>query len=94
MVVIAPQFRDAVLPFPEHLGNGWGLDVEWMALCDQRDAHFGIIDAVTMQHLHPVGGDYDMAAERAMLDDVIKSTGGTSFYDRVSTTGVVRPWAL
>jgi hypothetical protein len=94
LVVIAPEFRRHILPFPESLGNGWGLDVQWMALSDATGARFGIVDAVTMRHLHPVGRDYDMQGETALLDRVIQETGGTPFYDRLRTRAVVRPWRL
>jgi len=61
-VEIGPVFSVApgapgVLPFPEDAGMGWGLEATWATTPGLR---IGIIDAVTIKHLGPVGTAYDM----------------------------------
>jgi hypothetical protein len=57
----APVF-DTLLPFPQDLRMGWGLDVHWGAVALQRGWRAGIVDATPMLHTAPVGGGYDRAA--------------------------------
>jgi GT2 family glycosyltransferase len=69
--------RDAVgalLPFPEGLRMGWGLDVHWAAVAAQRGWRIGVVDATPIGHTQkPAGSDYPRAqAEeeaRAFLAD-------------------------
>jgi hypothetical protein len=64
-------FRRAVaqelLPFPP-LRYGWGLDLHWAALADERGWRRGVVDALAVRHeALPVGGTYssDAAIEEA-----------------------------
>jgi len=70
-VEIGPIFilhRDVfseTMPFPE-VGMGWGIDIYWSLLAREREWRIGIIDALPIQHLKPVGKDYDcLAAQKA-----------------------------
>jgi GT2 family glycosyltransferase len=57
----APVF-DTLLPFPEELKMGWGLDAHWGAVAQAHGWRAGIVDATPMLHATPVGGGYERAA--------------------------------
>ena len=59
----APVF-DTLLPFPK-LRMGWGLDLHWGALAQERGWRAGIVDATPILHTAPVGGGYERAAALA-----------------------------
>jgi hypothetical protein len=47
-----------LLPFPP-LKMGWGLDLHWSAVAEERGWKLGLIDALPVRHEHrPVGGSY------------------------------------
>jgi len=76
-VEIGPVFAVAptaagVLPFPEDAGMGWGLDLTWATV---PGLSLGIVDAVTIDHLGPVGAAYDSRAASASLERVTSSVG-------------------
>ena len=49
---------DALLPFPQ-LRMGWGLDLYWGAVAQERGWKIGVIDALPVRHeTRPVGGAY------------------------------------
>jgi hypothetical protein len=63
---------DALLPFPP-LRMGWGLDVHWSALAQERGWRLGIVDAVPVLHaVAPAATAYPrdaaIAEARAFLD--------------------------
>jgi hypothetical protein len=48
----------ALLPFPK-LKMGWGLDLHWGAVAEERGWKLGVIDALPVRHeWRPVGGSY------------------------------------
>jgi hypothetical protein len=57
--------RDAaaeLMPFPP-LRFGWGLDLAWAAIADERGWRLGVADALPVRHdATPVGGHYDTQA--------------------------------
>jgi hypothetical protein len=57
--------RDAaaeLMPFPP-LRFGWGLDLAWAAIADERGWRLGVADALPVRHdATPVGGHYDTGA--------------------------------
>jgi hypothetical protein len=62
--------KDELLPFPDDVGMGWGLDAHWSA----RGYAMGIVDATPIGHLQaPAGDAYSreraVAAARAFLAD-------------------------
>ena len=57
----APAFA-TLLPFPEGLRMGWGLDAHWGAVAQANGWRAGIVDATPMLHTTPVGGGYERAA--------------------------------
>jgi hypothetical protein len=64
---------DVLLPFPEGLRMGWGLDVHWAALARERGWAIGVVDATPVGHTGRPAGDAYPRAEaeaeaRAFLD--------------------------
>lgn len=52
---------DELLPFPD-LRMGWGLDLHWGAIAQQRGWRLGVVDALPVRHeSRPVGGGYSAA---------------------------------
>jgi hypothetical protein len=57
----------ALLPFPEEVGMGWGLDAHWAAVAREHGWPLGIVDATPIGHLDaPAGAGY--GREQAMAD--------------------------
>jgi len=57
MTAIHARAHDTLLPFPD-LAMGWGLDVHWGAVAEERGWPVGIVDATPVRHTRPVAGDY------------------------------------
>jgi GT2 family glycosyltransferase len=48
-----------LLPFPEDLKMGWGLDAHWAAVAAQRAWRIGVVDATPIGHtIRPAAADY------------------------------------
>lgn len=60
-----------LLPFPPSRW-GWGIDMLWSHLADRHGWRMGVVDATPIEHLRPVGTDYNrqaaMAEALAMLE--------------------------
>lgn len=91
MFVIAPSWRDEILPFPETAGMGWGLGLEWSDLVE-RGCRLGIVDVVSVSHLGVVGGDYDVEREQALLKAELAARGIERWRDTHRTLETWRPW--
>lgn len=91
LFVVGAAARDDVLPFPEGLEMGWGLEVRWAALakCGRR---LGIVDAVPVAHVGTVSEDYDRAVAQAALDARVTAAGLGSLKDLQHVTATWRPW--
>jgi GT2 family glycosyltransferase len=64
---------EALLPFPEGLRMGWGLDVHWAAVAQERGWPIGVVDATPVGHTQrPAAATYPRgeaeAEARAFLD--------------------------
>jgi GT2 family glycosyltransferase len=64
---------DVLLPFPDGLRMGWGLDVHWAAVAREHGWPIGVVDATPIGHtLSPAGGAYArdaaVAEARAFLE--------------------------
>jgi hypothetical protein len=62
-----------LLPFPKDLKMGWGLDVHWSAVAQQRGWRIGVVDATPIGHtIRPAAADYPretaIAEARRFLD--------------------------
>ena len=56
---------DVLLPFPEGLRMGWGLDVHWAAVAAEHGWPIGIVDATPIGHTQrPAGSGYARDAAR------------------------------
>jgi GT2 family glycosyltransferase len=57
---------DVLLPFPEGLPMGWGLDVHWAAVAAEHGWPIGIVDATPVGHTQrPAGSGYARDAAQA-----------------------------
>jgi hypothetical protein len=65
-----------LIPFPP-LRWSWGLDVFWAQCAKRRGWRMGVIDAVPIRHLRPVGGSYDIRAARDEAIAFLTSQGVT-----------------
>jgi hypothetical protein len=62
-----------LLPFPE-LRYGWGLDLHWAALAEQRGWRLGVVDATPVRHESAtVGSAYPRAEAEAEATDFLAS---------------------
>jgi hypothetical protein len=62
-------FREDVacelLPFPDGIGQGWGLDMHWAHLALRREWRLGLVDVPPVRHETQVGETYDAHREAA-----------------------------
>lgn len=93
MFAIGSGWFDRLLPFPEGTGMGWGLDIAWSDLT-AKGARLGIIDWVTVRHLHPMGKNYDNTPEQRRYDEALRARGLDSYHEIQKTLAVWRPWQL
>lgn len=91
LVVIAPSARHEVLPFPDDIGMGWGLEFAWHDLT-KRGHLLGIVDATPIKHLGKVGVEYDDSPERARLAAIFAERGITDWQPIQHVLGTWRPW--
>ncbi|MDO9353745.1 MAG: glycosyltransferase [Solirubrobacteraceae bacterium] len=49
---------EALVPFPDDLTMGWGLDVHWGAIAREHDWPIGVVDSTPLLHKNPVAGGY------------------------------------
>ena len=80
-----------VLPFAPDHEMGWGVELEWHDLAGEG-ARLGIIDAVAVRHLVPIGGGYPKDREAAVLEGRLRERGFAAFGDVQRTLGVWRAW--
>ena len=82
---------DALTPFPE-LRYGWGLDVHWAALAEERGWRLGIVDALPVRHEETgVARAYD--SEEA-IDEALDFLTGRPFLDSTAAQETVRTHPL
>lgn len=74
LFVVAPAWRDLVVPFPAGSGVGWGLDLRWTLLAE-RGCRLGMVDRVTLRHCRPVAQGYDTTAEQDRVRRVLTELG-------------------
>lgn len=88
---VSPAWRTSVLPFPDDVGMGWGLEADWYAL-HRRGARLGIVDAAPMRHLAPVATSYEQGPERAQLAARLAAAGLGGLHEIQGTLATWRPW--
>ena len=65
-----------LLPFPS-LRWAWGLDFFWADVAKRNGWKIGVVDAVPIRHLRPVGRSYDGSAARAEAVEFLTARGVT-----------------
>lgn len=78
-------------PFAE-AGMGWGTELAW-AQEFASTSSMGIVDAVAVRHLHPMGVAYDAASEHVEVDKLLRAAGATSWASLQRTTATYRWWS-
>ncbi len=91
VVVIGPEWRSGVIPFPEEFGMGWGLDLVWADL-QKRGCRLGIVDGVSVRHLSPAAGGYEVGPEGERLRKMMKARSIASLLAVQRTAGAWRVW--
>lgn len=84
--VVAGEVRDRVLPLPEDMGMGWGLELLWRDLADDG-VRLGIVDGVGVRHLVWPKTHYDTTQEQDRVDRLVAERGLTSMVDAQQTLG-------
>jgi hypothetical protein len=89
-IILSPAARQAITPFPEDLGMGWGVEADWGAAEQLR---VGIIDAVTVVHERPVGqGGYDGQQQREQSERLLEQHGWQDWQTLQATRGTWWGW--
>jgi hypothetical protein len=91
LVAIAPEWRDRILPFPDGVGMGWGLDLQWADLHDEG-CRLGIVDATPIRHLSPFASAYVPDEEIAKLTQLLEERGTPGWKGVRRTFATWRPW--
>jgi hypothetical protein len=88
---VHPAWRDRVLPFPDGIGMGWGLELDWMDL-RADGCRLGIVDATPVRHLAPFAAAYSPDEEVAKLERLLEERGAPGWGDLRRTLATWRPW--
>lgn len=88
-VILSPVAQKALVPFPEDMGMGWGIEYLWS---HHDELRLGILDAVSLRHLQPVNGlSYDVGAELDQASNLQKATPFASLKQMQQT---VETWKI
>jgi hypothetical protein len=74
VLVLSAAAQAVLLPFREDIGMGWGVEIGWTRLAEQHGLRLGIVDALVIDHLPPVG-EYDRDVEGARLRRSLDDAG-------------------
>ena len=77
LILLSPRGRAEILPLPEELGMGWGLEALW-ARKEQDGLRLGIVDATGMRHLQ-AASSYDTSEQDAIGRQVLRDNGFSSY---------------
>ncbi len=74
LLILSPKAAARLLPFPEDVGMGWGIEAQWAA---DPDLRIGTVDTASIRHLNPVSwtGAYDVQAELAASQERLEGAG-------------------
>lgn len=91
LLIASPEALEGILPFPDDVDMGWGLDIEWSHIEGLR---LGVVDATPVLHHGTVSSGYSALQEQEILDRYLVRHGledVRSFVD--GRSGVAwRPW--
>jgi hypothetical protein len=88
---VAPAWRARIVPFPEGLGMGWGLELDWMDL-NEEGCRLGIVDATPIRHLARFATAYAPDEEIAELTRRLEERGAPGWHGLRRTLETWRPW--
>jgi hypothetical protein len=88
---VAPAWRDRVVPFPEDVGMGWGLELQWMDL-RQDGCRLGIVDSTPIRHLSRFATAYAPDEEIAKLTRLLEERNAPGWRGLRRTLSTWRPW--
>ena len=79
LLLLGPVGQAKLLPFPEDLGMGWGIEATWAA---DSTVAIGIVDACAISHLSPVvRTNYDVDREWQQALKLLRRNGFDSWQD-------------
>jgi hypothetical protein len=88
---VAPAWRERILPFPDGLGMGWGLELQWVDLRGEG-CRLGIVDSTPIRHLSRFASAYAADEEVAKLDRLLEERGAPGWKGLRKTVSTWRPW--
>jgi hypothetical protein len=92
LTLLSPQSAERLLPFPDDVGMGWGLELEWRRRLGP-DALMGVLDSIPMVHCVPAGSAYDREQEEQRLSEALGLAGLEDFETDVAVSlAAWRPW--
>jgi hypothetical protein len=78
-----------LIPFPD-VGMGWGLDYHWGLVAREKGWRIGIIDALPIQHLCPIGSGYAAKPALIQAQKFLDAHGGLSPKEALKTLRALR----
>lgn len=88
---VAPAWRGRIMPFPQDIGMGWALELDWMDL-RADGCRLGIVDATPIRHLSPFAAAYAPDEEIAKLTRLLEERGAPGWRGLRLTLATWRPW--
>jgi hypothetical protein len=88
---VAPAWRDRVVPFPEDVGMGWGLELQWIDL-REGGCRLGIVDSIPIRHLSRFATAYAPDEEVARLTRLLEERGAPGWRGLRRTLATWRRW--
>jgi hypothetical protein len=88
---VAAGWRDRVLPFPDDVGMGWGLELQWIDLRDEG-CRLGIVDSTRVRHLSRFATAYAPDEEIERLTRLLEERGAPGWAGLRRTLATWRPW--
>jgi hypothetical protein len=88
---VAPAWRDRVLPFPDGVGMGWGLELQWIDLREEG-CRLGIVDSTPVRHLTRFATAYAPEEEIERLTRQLEERGAPGWRGLRRTLATWRPW--
>jgi hypothetical protein len=88
---VSTAWRSRILPLPEDMGMGWGLELRWMDL-QAEGCRLGIVDATPVRHLARFATAYAPDEEVARVQSMLAERGARGWKGLRRTLAVWRPW--